>query len=199
MEAVGESVRDIEVGQRVAMLSRHAYVEFDMTASDWVLPLPEELDDEPFPAESFGRAMNVFERSGIVCGQLVAIVGGGFVELLLAQLEADAGAHVVVFSHRKDTLELAEEMDAEETVEIAHNGDDVRRALQVSGRRGFDCVIELSGTPSYLELATGIVAERACLVTDATCCEEPPRATPHDWEGREMRVVKALMVNEMAA
>jgi threonine dehydrogenase-like Zn-dependent dehydrogenase len=191
VEAVGESVRDIEIGQRVTMLSGHAYAEFDMTSSDWVIPLPEELDDEPFPAQSFGRAINAFERSGIVSGQLVAIVGDGFVELLLAQLAADAGAHVVVFSHRKDTLELAEAMDAEETVELARNGDDARRALQVSGRRGFDCVIELSGTRSSLELASAIVAERASLVTDFSCCEEPLRATPRDREGRQMRVVNA--------
>lgn len=192
VEAVGESVRDIDIGQRVTMLSGHAYAEFDITSSDRVIPLPEELDDEPFPAESFGRAINTFERSGIVSGQSVAIVGDGFVELLLTQLGADAGAHVVVLSHREDTLELAEAMDAEEMLRIAHDGDDVRRALQVSGgRRGFDCVIELTGTRSSLELASAIVAERACLVTESARCEGPPRTSTRCSEGREIRVVNA--------
>ncbi len=92
VEAVGAAVTDIDVGQRVAMLSGHAYAEFDIAPRDRVIPLPDELDDEPFPADSFGRAMSIFQRSGIRSGHSVAIVGDGLVELLLAQLAADAGA-----------------------------------------------------------------------------------------------------------
>ena len=61
----------------------------------------------------------------------VAIVGDGFVELLLAQLGADAGAHVLVLSDRQEILRLAEAMDAEETLEITYDGCDARRALEV--------------------------------------------------------------------
>jgi D-arabinose 1-dehydrogenase-like Zn-dependent alcohol dehydrogenase len=119
VEAVGAAVTDIDVGQRVAMLSGHAYAEFDIAPRDRVIPLPDELDDEPFPADSFGRAMSIFQRGGIRSGHSVAIVGDGLVELLLAQLAADAGAHVVMLSDRADALQLAESMDAEQTLEIA--------------------------------------------------------------------------------
>lgn len=41
--ALGPLVKDIEIGQRVAMLSDHAYAEFDIASRDCVVPLPEEL------------------------------------------------------------------------------------------------------------------------------------------------------------
>lgn len=43
MTALGPLVKDIEIGQRVAMLSDHAYAEFDIASRDCVVPLPEEL------------------------------------------------------------------------------------------------------------------------------------------------------------
>jgi threonine dehydrogenase-like Zn-dependent dehydrogenase len=191
VQAVGASVKNIEVGQRVTMLSDHAYAEFDVASSDRVIPLPEELDDEPFPAGSFARAINVFDRSGIVSGQSVAVVGDGFVELLLAQLGADAGAHVVMLSHREDTLELAEAMDAEETLKIAYDGHDVQRALALSGGRGFDCVIELTGMRPSLDLASAIVGEAGCLVTGCAGGDGALRLGVREGETREIRVVPA--------
>jgi threonine dehydrogenase-like Zn-dependent dehydrogenase len=190
VEAVGARVTDIDVGQRVAMLSGHAYAEFDIAPRDRVIPLPEELDDEPFPADSFGRAMSIFQRSGIRSGQSVAIVGDGLVELLLAQLAADAGAHVLMLSDRADALRLAESMDADQVLEITHDGQDRRRAMELSAGRGFDCVIELTGSQRTLELATAIVAEDASLVVDANPTDVRRICAPR-WDGRDIRIIHA--------
>jgi YD repeat-containing protein len=190
VEAVGAAVTDIEIGQRVAMLSGHAYAEFDIAPRDRVIALPEELDDEPFPADSCGRAVSIFQRSGIRCGHSVAIMGDGLVELLLAQLAADAGAHVVVLSERADALQLAESMDADQTLEITYDGQDRRRAMELSAGRGFDCVIELTGIQRKLELATAIVAEDAPLVIEANPTDLRGTCAPW-WDGRDIRIIHA--------
>jgi hypothetical protein len=62
---VGANVRDLKIGQRVALMSGHAYAEYDIAAREGVVPLPEELDDDPFPSEPLARAVNIFERSDI--------------------------------------------------------------------------------------------------------------------------------------
>ena len=69
VDAVGSAVRDLEIGQRVALMSGHAYAQYDVAARECVVPLPRELDDEPFPGEPLACAMNIFERSDIHRGR----------------------------------------------------------------------------------------------------------------------------------
>ncbi|MBV9773296.1 MAG: alcohol dehydrogenase catalytic domain-containing protein, partial [Gemmatimonadetes bacterium] len=78
VDALGEGVAGLTVGQRVAALSYRSYAEYDVAAADAVVPLPAALDGKPFPGEPLGCAMNIFRRSGIHEGQTVAIVGIGF-------------------------------------------------------------------------------------------------------------------------
>jgi threonine dehydrogenase-like Zn-dependent dehydrogenase len=173
IDAVGAGIDDLEVGQRVAFASGHAFAQFDITSRNCVVPLPEELDDEPFPGEAFAHAMNVIERSDIRAGHKVAIVGGGFVGLLLTQLAADKGAHVVVLSRRPFALGLAESMEADETVLLRCDGGDANRAMRASGGDGFDRVIETSGTQAALHLARQICAEHGRLVIAGDPPERP--------------------------
>lgn len=64
--AVGTGVSTVKPGQRVAMLSNHAYAEFDVAPESSVVPLPPALDSQPFPGEPLACAWNIFQRSGIV-------------------------------------------------------------------------------------------------------------------------------------
>jgi threonine dehydrogenase-like Zn-dependent dehydrogenase len=191
VDAVGSAVKDIDVGQRVALMSGHAYAEYDIATCDCVVPLPEELDDEPFPGEPFGCAMNIFERSDIHSGQTVAVVGGGFIGLMLTQLASDAGAHVVVLSHRESALQLALTMEAEDVVATKDDGRDAERAMQLTGGRGFERVIEVSGVQSGLDLASEIAAERARLIIAGYHQDGPRQVNMQQWNWRGLDVINA--------
>ncbi|HEY0681357.1 MAG TPA: zinc-binding dehydrogenase [Steroidobacter sp.] len=191
VDAVGRGVDDIEVGQRVAMMSGHAYAQYDLASRDCVVPLPEELDDEPFPGEPFGCVMNIFDRSDIHSGQNVAVVGGGFLGLLLTQLAADAGAHVVVLSHREFALQLALTMEAEDTITTQDDGHDAERALQLTCGRGFDRVIEVAGLQSALDLASEITAEHARLIIAGYHQDGPRQVNMQQWNWRGLDVINA--------
>lgn len=191
VDAVGPEVRDLEVGQRVAMISAHAYAEYDLASRDCVVPLPEELDDEPFPGEPFGCAMNIFERSDIRAGQTVAVVGAGFLGLLLTQLAADAGAHVVVLSHREFALQLALTMEAEEVFTTLDDGRDVERAMRIVSGEGFDRVIEVAGTQAALDLASAITAEHARLIIAGYHQDGTRQVNMQQWNWRGLDVVNA--------
>ena len=191
VDAVGSGVDDIDVGQRVAMMSGHAYAEYDIASRDCVVPLPEELEDEPFPGEPFGCAMNIFDRSDIHSGHKVAVVGGGFLGLLLTQLAADAGAHVVVLSHREFALQLALTMDAEDTIATQDDGHDAERALQLTGGRGFDRVIEVAGLQSALDLASEITAEHARLIIAGYHQDGTRQVNMQQWNWRGLDVINA--------
>jgi threonine dehydrogenase-like Zn-dependent dehydrogenase len=173
VDAIGAGIDDLEVGQRVAVMSGHAYAQFDIASRDGVIPLPEELDDEPFPGDAFARIMNIYERSDIRPGHTVAIVGGGFVGLLLTQLAADRGAHVVVLSRHRKELEFADAMDAEETVIVRADGHDAERVLRSNDGAGFDRVIEVAGTGAAVDLAHQICTEGGRIVIAG--CHSSPR------------------------
>lgn len=191
VDAIGAGVNDLAVGERVALISGHAYAEYDIAARDCVVPLPEELDDEPFPGEPFGCAMNIFERSDIQSGHRVAVVGGGFLGLLLTQLAADTGASVVVLSHRPFALQLASAMDADETLLTRDDGSDAPTAIAIADGKGFDRVIEVSGTQGSLDLASEICAERARLVIAAYHQDGLRQVNMQQWNWRGLDVVNA--------
>src|SRR5688572_22411164 len=97
----------VAVGDRVAFLSNRAYAEHDVAELGSIVRLPSELDGRPFPAEPLACAINVFRRSRVVTGQTVAVVGSGYLGLLLVQLAARTGARVIAVSRRPFALDMA--------------------------------------------------------------------------------------------
>src|SRR5690348_15500300 len=49
IESVGERVERFEPGERIALLSYHAYAEFDTADENAIVRLPNSLPDQPFP------------------------------------------------------------------------------------------------------------------------------------------------------
>ena len=163
VDEVGTEVAEFRCGDRVALLSYHAYADYDLASAEQVLHLPEQLGLTPFPAEPLGCAMNIFARSEIHEGSHVAILGIGFMGALLVQLAKAAGAQVAAISRRPFALETAHSCGANETFSVAQSG--VRdAALGVTGHKGFDCVIEAVGRQESLDLAGELVRERGRLV-----------------------------------
>jgi threonine dehydrogenase-like Zn-dependent dehydrogenase len=191
VEELGEGVAGFDVGQRVAFLSERAYAEIDVAPAAAVVPLPAELDDQPFPGEPLGCAMNIFERSDIGAGDTVAIVGTGFLGLLLTQLASRAGADVVALSRREFALRLARERGARETLRSDEGGEVVARALALTGGRGFDRVIEAGGEQSTLDLASALVAEHGRLIIAGYHQDGKRQVDMQSWNWRGIDVINA--------
>jgi threonine dehydrogenase-like Zn-dependent dehydrogenase len=164
VDAVGKDVADLAPGERVALISSHAFAQYDIAPRAAVVRLPDALKSEPFPGEPIGCAMNIFARSDIRAGHSVAIVGGGFLGTLLTQLARGAGADVVVLSRRAYSLCIAREAGATHVFDSSDADDACKRARDVTCDRGFERVIECAGVQSTLDLASALAAERGKLV-----------------------------------
>lgn len=191
VDAVGQDVTGFTRGDRVALLSSHAFAEYDFARASEVVQLPAALDDAAFPAEPLGCAVNIFKRAKICSGETVAIIGIGFLGTLLTQLAINAGARVLALSHRRSSLKLAEQFGATQTIEI----DDEQRAVQTVKRytrgRGCECVIEATGTQKALDLASELTAERGRLVIAGYHQDGPRRVNMQLWNWRGIDVVNA--------
>ena len=190
IDQVGEGVEDLDVGDRVALISHHAYSEYDVAPRECVVHLPQELDGEPFPGEPLGCAMNIFERSQIRAGDRVGIVGAGFLGLLLTQLATRAGAHPIVLSRREFALQLASQMGAEYTVST-ERCDARERAMSFTDQRGCNVVIEAVGLQSSLDLASALTGERGRLVIAGYHQDGLRQVDMQGWNWRGIDVINA--------
>jgi threonine dehydrogenase-like Zn-dependent dehydrogenase len=191
IDALGAGVTSFEPGERVAFLSGNAYAEYDVADCDGVIRLPREFAGLPFPAEPLGCAMNILERSDIHPGCTVAIVGAGFLGVLLTQLATRAGAQVVVISRRSFALALAERMGAVCTLQSDDESATRERALKLTEGRGYDRVIEAAGLQSTLDLASAIAAEYGRLVIAGYHQDGLRQVNMQQWNWRALDVVNA--------
>jgi threonine dehydrogenase-like Zn-dependent dehydrogenase len=191
VDAVGPGVQDLQPGERVALISGNAYAEFDVAPRRAVVQLPGELDALPFPGEPLGCAMNIFERSDVRPGHTVAIVGGGFIGLLLIQLASKAGAQVTALSRRECALRFARVAGANSIVQADESAKASERALHETEGRGFDRVIETGGVQSTLDLAGALVAEYGRLIIAGYHQDGLRTVDMQQWNWRAIDVVNA--------
>jgi NADPH2:quinone reductase len=194
--ALGPGVEGPPLGTRVAFLCDDAFADAADVDAALVVPLPDAIRG-PFPGEALGCAFNVAARSGFAPGQVVAVVGAGFLGTLVGALAAEAGAHVVALSRKASALEAARAFGAKDTVRLgAHGGhgerdDAVAAVLRLTGGVLCDVVVEAAGAQEPLDLAGQLTGVRGRLVI-AGYHQESPRAVDMQlWNWRGIDVVNA--------
>lgn len=188
VDAVGHDVRHLREGDRVTTLFQKSYAEFDVGPADQVVPLPSELGDAPLPGEPLGCAVNVIRRARLQPGETVAVVGLGFMGLLLVRLASLAGARVVAVGRKAQAQARALDMGAAMTVAP---DDAAASAAEIATDGLFDCVIEATGYQEPLDLAARLTAIRGRLVIAGYHQDAPRRVDMQLWNWRGLDVINA--------
>ena len=181
VEALGPEVRNLAVGQRVAAISYRAHAELDVAEAAHVVALPAGIDAD-FPGEPLACAVNAFTRARVEATDRVAIVGCGFLGLLLTQLCAQRAKHVLAISRRSSARELALELGAHQALapDDAALGDLTR-----------EVVFEVTGHQQPLDLASRLVAVRGRLVIVGYHQDGPRTVDMQLWNWRGLDVINA--------
>jgi threonine dehydrogenase-like Zn-dependent dehydrogenase len=191
VEAVGEQVKEFAPGDRIAMLSNNAYAEYDLCVPSAAVKLPESLDGEPFPAEPLGCAMNIFNRAAIQQGDVVAIVGIGFLGALLTQLATALGAQVIAISRREFSLRFARDAGAAHCIPMDDHHKIIDEVKRLTSGRFCDIVIEAVGKQWPLDLAAELTRERGRLVVAGYHQDGPRQVNMQLWNWRGLDVINA--------
>ncbi|HVM28175.1 MAG TPA: zinc-binding dehydrogenase [Mycobacteriales bacterium] len=152
-EAWGRVVEGRGEGTRVALLAEDAFTDELVVPADRLVPLPPELDGQPFPGEAIGCAFNAARRSGFEPGQTVAVVGVGFLGALLVALAAAAGCRVVAVARKESALQVARQMGAAETVLMDDHARVIDEVAGLTGGTFCERVVEGTGAPWPLDLS----------------------------------------------
>ncbi|MFN3649258.1 MAG: MDR/zinc-dependent alcohol dehydrogenase-like family protein [Armatimonadota bacterium] len=191
VDALGPGTQGFAVGDRVAILSNHAYAEYDVAGTDAAVRIPAALADVPFPGEPLGCALNIFRRSGVEPGQTVAIVGIGFLGALLTRLTARAGARVLAISRREWSLQVARHAGAAETIPMDDHWRIIERVKELTGGQLCDVVIEAVGKQWPLDLSAELTRERGRMIVAGYHQDGPRQVNMQLWNWRGLDVINA--------
>jgi threonine dehydrogenase-like Zn-dependent dehydrogenase len=189
--AVGHRLARFEPGDHVAMLSNHAYAEYDLGDAHSIVRIPPTLTGQFFPGEPLGCAFNIFRRSDLRSGQSVAIVGIGFLGALLTRLASLEGARVIAISRRPFARQIALQMGAAETIEWQDSHLVLERVLALTDQEGCDCVVEAVGNQSALDLGTGLTRVRGKLIIAGYHQDGLRQVNMQMWNWRGIDVINA--------
>lgn len=135
--------------------------------------------------------MNIFNRSEIKRGDVVAIVGVGFLGSLLIQLAVDAGAHVIAISCRAYSLDVVRTADAHEVIEMRDHWELIEQVRSLTEGRFCDVVVEAVGKQWPLDLAGELTRERGRLVIAGYHQDGPRQVNMQMWNWRGLDVINA--------
>ncbi len=180
----------IEAGSRVTALCYNGFATHDVADASAAVPLPPEVEDRRVPGEPVACAVNVFRRSGIGEGDVVAIVGTGFLGSIVAHLARGAGAaHVLAVSRREESRAAAERMGA--TASFSYD-DDVRgRVAELTDGKLADVVVEATGKQEPLDLAADLTRVRGRLVIAGYHQDGTRTVNMQMWNWRGLDVINA--------
>jgi threonine dehydrogenase-like Zn-dependent dehydrogenase len=191
VDAVGDTVTHVRVGDRVALLSGDAFAEVAISPADQVVSLPPGLGVPEFPGASLGCAINILRRSQILPHHHVAIVGVGFLGSLLTQLVSHTGAKTYAVARRPFAQTLAAAMGATRVIAFGEHRRVIDEIMRLTGGVGCDRVIECVGLQDPLDLAAELVAERGRLVIAGFHQEGRRTVDMRSWNWRGLDVVNA--------
>ena len=191
VDAVGERVEWLSVGDRVAALSYKAYADYDIADADAVVPLPDALAGQPFPGEPLGCAMNIFRRSDIRAG-----ADGRDRRDRLPRCHPDpARDGRRSAGHRRLapslSLDVARAMGAAETVPLEDHDQIIGHGQGVDQGTFCDRVIEAVGKQWPLDLAAELTRERGRLIVAGYHQDGPRKVNMRLWNWRGLDVINA--------
>lgn len=161
--AVGAGVDRWRPGDRVTGLMSPTCAETVLARADRLLPVPAGLVAGAVLGEPLACLVNAIRRTRVELGDRVAIVGLGYMGLGMLELVRLRGtSRVLAIDVRAEAREHA----------LAHGADEARAPdgvdpADLAGRadpeRGFDVVVEASGTQAGLDLSGRLVRQHGIL------------------------------------
>ncbi|ABW02500.1 MDR/zinc-dependent alcohol dehydrogenase-like family protein [Caldivirga maquilingensis] len=160
---VGPNVTGFKPGDKVIAIGSPAYADYLVAKASSVAKIPSNIPYEYAIGEPLAAIVNVIRVTQPRLGDYVAVVGSGYMGLLLTQALRGMGfSELAVFDIIDDRLKLAKEFGA--TATVNPTVDDVDKVTkELTNGNGFNVVFEVSGNPNGVDLATRIIGRRGRL------------------------------------
>ncbi len=155
VSAVGQGVTNFKEGDRVASMSGPSYAEYCTVDADTVVHLPDEVSFEEGIVEPPGCIAAELTRVPLSLGEPVAVIGCGFMGLLLIQfLRACGVGKLTAIDVSSEALENALRFGADEVFHPEQlPAEYLCTEWDFMWETGFDKVLEVTGKQPGIDLA----------------------------------------------
>ncbi len=185
---VGKGVTDFKEGDRVA---GGGFATLRNLASQRVYKIPDsDLADEHWIVEPVSCAVTGLDHCRLRAGDRVAVIGTGFMGLLILQgLLHMATDQLVAIDINQDRLNLAQQLGVPEIFNSATS--DRADLVATLKAREFDVVVDTSGSQPGLDLATDIVKRGGLINLFGWIKDQRATFDPTKWHGGGFTVVNS--------
>jgi threonine dehydrogenase-like Zn-dependent dehydrogenase len=193
VQALGAGVAGLAVGDPVTALTYRAYSEYDLARAEDIVPLPPALAGRVVLGEPVACAVNVSHRAGVQEGDVVVLLGTGFLGALMLQLLRRQGApkpkRVFTASRRKLAPEMADRLGVDES--LTYEDDVHNRIGAVTAGEMADVVIEATGKQRPLDLGGELTRVRGRLIVAGYHQDGSRTVNMQLWNWRGIDVINA--------
>lgn len=153
VEAVGEGVKNVKVGDRVAYVHEPgAYAEQSLVNAEHLIPLPDNLTFEQgaaIPLQGMTAHYLLHEFRKVKPGDVVLIhAAAGGMGLLLVQWAKHMGARVIGTVSTEEKAKIAKDMGAGEVI-LYTKQDFVEEVKRLTGGKGAELIIDGVGKTTF--------------------------------------------------
>jgi threonine dehydrogenase-like Zn-dependent dehydrogenase len=162
---IGSQVKNFKPGDRVAVwVDQRGYAEEIVAKEDRIFPIASAIPFDQALAEPIACTTNGVQRANIQMGDIAALVGTGFMGLiLLQQIKLRGTDKIIAIDIRDEMLELAMKLGAD--VVLNPNKKDVgNETKKLTDGTGVDVAFEIGGVQATLDLAAEICRMEGKLV-----------------------------------
>jgi len=187
IEAPGADVTGFKVGQRIGYLGP-GFAEYGLVEVSHAVPLPSDLEPALALAEPLAVCANTIDHTKAQPGETIAVVGAGFMGLLITQMLRDARlGRLIVVEPRPERRGLATEFGATDCFD-ASDPDVARQLLATCGE--VDKCIEASGVAAGLALADALIKPTGTLIIHSYYFKGATADLPL-WHAKELTVINS--------
>jgi threonine dehydrogenase-like Zn-dependent dehydrogenase len=187
---VGAGVEEFSVGDRVVVYAEgEGYAEHVRVPAAWAVPLDDSIGFGHALGEPIACSVNGVRKADPQLGDSVAIVGCGFMGLIMLQaFRARGVGQVFVIDPREDMLALAGRLGADHL--LNPEGTDVTQTVRgLTGGRGVDIGVEAAGIQATLDLVSSLVRMEGALEVFGFHQGGPRRVDWGYWNWMAFRIV----------
>ncbi len=161
----GSSVKDFKIGDRVAAWADgKGYAEEIAVNRDMVFKINDNITYTEAMAEPIACTTNGVIRTNVQMNDTIALVGTGFMGLILLQeLKLRGASKIIAIDIREEMLDLAKELGADEVINPAKE-DAAGKIKTLTDGKGVDISFEVGGVQATLDLAPQICRMEGKLV-----------------------------------
>ncbi len=185
---LGPDVEGMEVGQQVV---GGGFARLRNATASQLNRIPEtELEASHWIVEPVACAVTGIDHCQLRAGERLAMVGGGFMGLMMLQGLAGMGAEqLITLDVDERRLQLALEMGASEAYNVA--AADFGQVQEDLRGRGIDVVVDASGAQQGLDLATDIVRSGGRINLFGWIKGEQAHFNPSAWHTKGLSIVNS--------